>query len=546
MELLFSSASLLGLNYEFEFVGDTYNFRNKKDLDIQGTIYISSGSSGVIPIWTGISGVISTQRDYVNIILNGVSFGSGRLNSINFDQDVDVRKKNYTASISVFSGGNLFNITQPYYSGLGSGFSGQDLRSLESLDESFSFEVNKDKTYTYSRNLNLKLLSGQTDAHVSGLHDQAKTIASFFFSSDVSFPFLSLEYPNFYESSGRKIYTQSYDLVNAEYSFGETFTFQTGNNYIWTNNYELSLSENGETTITENGIFKGVDLTNYSAALAAFSGNFSGYYNRCSGVYSYYKGTGCTLKNNPISIKIDRDSFLGEIRYSIVLSDNPKYQQSCIWDYGHSIKTNNGVISIEENGSIAGFGVRSGKYSNVTGCFQSLVKSGLESRISGYYNSSTGVFGLTCSDTLLQESSSVSESEFEGKINYSFIFSTDSRLSTGTYTYIETNFSNTYSVPIVNNYQILGDINSEYAVGVYRGNASLGKYSYDVKLVPSGNVDINTLLLSGKARIDKSLIPSTEYFLSDASYSYDFNEKNFTLGLSFDYVKYRRFNDITI
>lgn len=545
MDLLFSSASLLGLNYEFEFIGENFNFRNRKDLSIEGEVIISSGTSGVLPIWTGISGIISTQTDYKNIILNGVSFGSGRLNSINFDPGVDVRRKKYNASFSVFSTGNFSNLNQSGYSGLYTGFQAQDVKNIESLDESFDFQVNSDNTYTYNRQLNFNLQSGRTDADLTTLHTQAKSIASLIFQSDVTFPFLNSAYPSFYEANGRKIYTENYDLINSSYSFSEVFTFQNSNNYIWVYDYSLSTDENGETVVVEKGKFRGIDSTKYAAALAAFNTNYASSYNRCSGIYDYYYGSTCYLKNAPISVEIDRDSFIGEINYSINYSTSEKYASGVIWDKTHSCEYSDGAYKVSEQGSVVGLGVRTARYAAASAFFTTPVLAQMSSRIAAYYTSVQSAFG-GCSQSFLEESRSMTDSEFDGKIEYDFSYSSDSRLNAGQYTFIESNYTDSLSTPLFNNIGIIGDNSSEYAVGVYRGNSALGNYKFEVNVKTSGSLDINTLLQYSKTQVSKSSIPSAEYFLKDASYSYDFNNKKFNLDVGFNYVKNRTLNNIII
>lgn len=543
MELLFSSAATLGLNYEFEFIGENFNFRNRKDLTIEGELLALDNFSGVEPIWSGVSGIISTQVEYSNILLNGISFGSGRLNSISFTPGVDVRRKPYTASFSVYSSGNISNLIQSGYSGLYSGFSANDFKNISSLSETFDFQKNQDQTYTYDRQLDLSLLSGSPSAAQS----QAKNIANFIFQSDVTFPFLNSQYPNFYEASGRKIYSENYDLIKNEYSFSESFTFQNSSNYIWTYSHSTSQEENGEITVTERGRFKGINNSNYTAALNGFNTNFSSHYTRCNVVMSYYYPS-CSLKSTPISIEIERDTFLGEISYTVVFSTNPKYVGGVIWDYTHTCEQNDGVCSISERGTVIGLGARASRFSVASTYFSTYVKPYISTRIASYYSGASLFLASTCSATFKEESSSITDSEFDGKIEYSYKFTNDSRIENANgINFSEINISNSSPVPIISIYQILGDRNSEYAVPVYRGNSSLGSFSFNVKIISSeATQNINYLVQTAKSKISQSLIPSTEYYLKDVNYRYDFNNKDFSLDATYNYVRNRTLNDIRI
>lgn len=543
MELLFSSASTLGLNYEFEFIGENFNFRNRKDLTIEGELLALNNFSGVDPIWSGVSGIISTQQEYSNILLNGISFGSGRLNSISFAPGLDVRRKSYTASFSVYSSGNIDNLIQSGYSGLYSGFSANDFKNLSSLNETFDFQKNPDKTFTYNRQLDISLLSGSP----INAQAQAKNIATFLFRSDVTFPFLNSQYPSFYEESGKKLYSENYNLIRNEYSFSESFSFQDSNNYIWTYSHTTALEINGDITVTERGKFKGVNSSDYTSALAGFNANFTSHYARCAAILTYYY-SGCSLQATPISIEISRDTFTGEISYTVSFSTNPKYVGGVIWDYTYGAERNDGTFSVYERGSVIGLGVRTGRYAVASAYFTATVLPSISTRISTYYSGFSTFLGVACAATFQEESRSITDAEFDGKVEYSFNYSNDSRLrSSNGLNFLESNISNSAPVPLLSTAAILGDMNSEYAIPVYRGNSSLGKFSFNIKLIPSGATsDINSLVQQAKSQISKSLIPSNEYYLKNVTYNYDFNNKSFDLNAEYGYVKYRTFNDIRI
>ena len=156
--------------------------------------------------------------------------------------------------------------------------------------------------------------------------------------------------------------------------------------------------------------------------------------------------------------------------------------------------------------------------------------------------------GIACPTTFQEESRSITDAEFDGKIEYSFNYSNDSRLrSAGGLNFVERNISNSAPVPLLSTTAILGDMNSEYAIPVYRGNSSLGKFGFNIKLIPSGATrDINSLVRQAKSQILPSLIPSSEYYLKDVNYNYDYNNKSFDFNAEYDYVKHRSFNDIRI
>jgi len=290
-----------------------------------------------------------------------------------------------------------------------------------------------------------------------------------------------------------------------------------------------------------------IDSTPYTSALAAFDANFGSHYSRCNAIMGYYYPT-CSLQSNPISITIDRDIFLGTISYSVTFSNSQKYLSTVIWDYSHNAEKQDGFYNITEEGTVIGLGPRDSRYAAALSFYTGTVVAGIASRISGYYTGFTTFLGVPCLTSWTEDSSSVTHSEFEGRIKYNFTYSSDSRLkSTGAASFIDNSESDSSSVPITNVFQILGDMDSEYAVPVYRGNSSLGNYKFDVNLISvTSTNDLNSLSALAKTQISKSRIPSAEYYLKDVNYNYNYNSRAFDFSANFDYVKNRPLNSITI
>ena len=119
MALDLSNVSLLGYNVQNQFLGDnTINHRKIITLDIQG--YIDDGkkegnTGGVVETFRKINQQIAGAQDYWenDIIINGVSFGRGRIISLSFDSDIGtttdmIRYATYTATIETYKVGDLF------------------------------------------------------------------------------------------------------------------------------------------------------------------------------------------------------------------------------------------------------------------------------------------------------------------------------------------------------------------------------------------------------------------------------------------------------
>ena len=118
MALDFNNVSLLGYSIQNEFLGDqSYNIRKVISLDIQG--FLDDGKKagndqGVAESFRKINEQIQNGQDYWDeeIVLNGKSFGKGRVLGISFESAVGtttdmIRYGQYTASLEVYKEGDL-------------------------------------------------------------------------------------------------------------------------------------------------------------------------------------------------------------------------------------------------------------------------------------------------------------------------------------------------------------------------------------------------------------------------------------------------------
>lgn len=107
-----------------------------------------------------------------------------------------------------------------------------------------------------------------------------------------------------------------------------------------------------------------------------------------------------------------------------------------IWDYSHSVDYSNGGFSISENGTILSTELKSYK-SEAAEIAWSGIDSTMFSRVSGLYQSYTGIFNYTGGCTLknLPESSSLVKDKCAGSIQYSRNYSNNIFNSNSGYTY---------------------------------------------------------------------------------------------------------------
>jgi len=537
MNLIFDSAEVMSMNHTLEYWGD-FNFRNRRSFSVEG-ILLDNSFEGVSGIWNQMSGVISTAHDFEEITINGVSFGSGVLENISFSPNNDVRNKRYSASVSTFHTGNLFNLSGSYFSGLG-GLASERLDLVESMTEDFSFSRNEDRIFNYDRTLNIKTISGVNEAP----QDTAKSIAAIIFSGSINLPFINSIYPAFYLESGRKYHRESYDLINGEFQFSENFLFQDSDPFIWAFNHTVEFKPEFS-SVVEKGYFRGVDVNNYTTAKEAYQSNIGGSYSRCNSVYQNYIGTGCSLINSPVSRSLGINRFLGQIDYEESFSDNPNNITGCIWDYEHTFsKQENGFYEVSEAGTVKGQGRRTyapnQQYVSASGCFDT-IEAGVQSRLLERF-----VYGFlgNCQTGIYLQNTSIEDSEYDGLIGYSINYGSDSAFNQiSPIDYAKGSYQTDNPTPSAMTIPIIND--KEIITPVFRGNSSLGVFSNTIRVV--GDADesaVSTLLNKAETLVE---VPTgDDPHIEDAGYVFDPFSRTLELNVVYNYIDHKTFEDITV
>jgi hypothetical protein len=534
-------AELVSFDQNLTSLGDVLSYRREKNYSVKGRLTNYQNFSGVSGITNQIENQISSLNDYEEIFLNGESFGSGYLTSINYDQGTDVRDKKYSISFVVLEKLDLFNVYGQYYSGV-SGIQVEDIHFLENLTESWEFQKTPEQTFEYSRSLNLSLESGVG----TNPTQTAKNIANIIFDKELNIPDLLIFYPSYY-NSGNKIYSESYDTLNFAYTFSEKFAFQSGDPFIWRYSHSLS-KDAGTTTVTEKGSILAAAKPKISSALIGYDGSIVGVFDRCSGVhasYAFVEDIGCPLINSPVSQSISFNEFLGAIDYDVTYSNDNSISTGCITRISHSISSPAiGPSVISEKVEIKGLGKRTypdnQKYNNAKNCYQNMLLSS-GSRISGI---ASGVNTLCCSG-FVPIKFGISDSESEGRIAYSRDYSCDNAFKVpNPFTEVRSSISISEGVPLHQTFKILG-YGEEVIGGCRSGNSTLSNISTSVDISSTGVPSLLDFLEFGYDYIQE---PETGRcgFISDASYSFSSREKRFNLNVSYDYVKHKELFDRSI
>ena len=505
----FNNATLLTHNRTSEFFSDTMRYRVNKELTIQGLLLDLTNDNGVQGILSDLENFrLGFLDNWQDVILNGVNFGSGIVSSIVFAEGNDVRTKEYTVSINIPEDGNT-NSSGPYQ-----GLNFSNFKYIESFSESSSFtkDVGRDN---YTQNINLTIKPPTTIDAI----DAAKLIAQNFFDNNS----LSNTVGSFTSYAGtKKYYTENYDPVNGEFSFSKTFELYKNSNgtFSRSRNHTINFDEEGVLSVTESAQYIGHTDSPFETVNTQARNDIGGAFVRCLALVPTYRlGGDSTLKSQAISKSWNSNPFEGTISYEVTFSNALRINTgafSAFHDYQVEIvESQGGTYPAKQNGSIIGFGeVKTSKqrYNNALIYFNSLIFNFNEYGLPG---------------TLKLFSSSTTFSEIDGKIDYDNSYSNnDSIISNATIRQIITKISREYRRNLFSSFNIT---NFKEIVQIQK-NTLPNIISYNVVVNGKGGVGINTFLDAAKSR---TLNPPAPSYLNDISYSFDPNQRELNLTVSY-------------
>lgn len=414
--MIIQNASALGLDRQFQFWGDNvFRYKIIKNIQIEGYVLDLTNSQGV-------SGILSGQnqytydytRDWEDIFINGVYFGSGYLDSLSFDPAIDVRTDNYQASFIVFEEGSLNFPESANYSGIQTG----QYKFLDTLTESFNTTVNqKRKTYSHSLDVRFDTFNDNFSINL------AKQVAQNLFNS--------AELTGFYWSGltpTNTLYTESYNKITNQCSFVKNYELAERTGYLFLRDHSFVFDTNGVITVTETAEYRGKYNVYDTLIVPAFKSDIDSSYLRCSGIFAAYNDDPNNYILNPTGAtkqitEIPREGFLS---YSISYTNDLFYKTGAYWAWTNSINQDqNGVNQVSENGQIIGFNLIDNytKQNNANSFWTNTVKSSIAPRLSGIY----AQFHL-CPDAepnIYLVNNSVSKNNRAGTVNYTTNYTDD-------------------------------------------------------------------------------------------------------------------------
>ncbi len=304
MPFSFPNVSILGVAQNSRFFGAGLQYSNLQTISVEGLVQDLAEGQGISGVWSGAQGVLQTvqnQNNFQELILNGRSFGTGRVQSISYGAGDDVRTKSYRASLLVYQSGNLFNFTGTYYTGI----STSNWQYLDSFNENWGFDRKQNGGYAYNHTASIQFNSGV--GTLSAIPAAKALAVSLFTGSALGLAF----YSGYTSKVGKRFYTESYNLINNACDFSERFDFNDDDgtySAIRTNSYEIG--PDGVITAGEQGSIQGIVYPTYLAAMAALGTEMTGCYYRCNQLFtSYSPANPAPLQSVPVTLGKTLDIF---------------------------------------------------------------------------------------------------------------------------------------------------------------------------------------------------------------------------------------------
>ena len=519
MALLFSNVKLLQYTHSPVRLDAGLRYRIEKQFTISGRL-LDETYSGPNALLQQQDALLGGAVDYEEIILNGVSFGRGKINSINFSGGTMVRTEDYEYQITCYDEGVLTNAGGGVYTGVS--FSNTD--EIEELSESFDYSESEegDKEYSHQVSVKFAVKTSAADAISKG-----KALAASLLSAVSGLTAFLNSYAGL--SGARRIYSEDYNTVDASVSISETLVLPKTNSggYSYSYEYKMDLGEDGFINASETLSIKGLTSPPYVGAKAGMEALASGAGTRIAQVFSGYNWSDTSLFSLPITKSVTTDKFAGTIQITQTFSNNPKYQQSASWEKTVDLsRDENNFYTISESGTVQGLGKETVRIVNADAFYTSPVLSGIDARIATAY----AVTGR--SETLKRVSTSKSRNTLAGRIEYSFQYTDDNRISNSDIRKEEIEVNHSLPVHLVQKYNIF---NVKELVQT-QNQTTLGEVSVSVKLKGKRGLSLQTYINRAKEILQSAKPATSDSYLDSCDYSFSLENNEFSLGAGFVYV----------
>ncbi len=533
MALEFIHVKLLEYTHTPVFLDAGLRYRVEKKLVIFGRLSDLQNPEGVAAIFSQERLVLGTAHDYEDIYLNGVFFGRGRIENIQFEGGLMVRDENYTYTITCFEEGDLSNAIAGVYAGL----TWSEARRIEELSENFEFKTDDKGESTYTHSVTVRF--GENSDAAEGIA-LAKSLAAVFFNATSGLGAFMTSYAGL--ASAKRLYSEAYNVIDAACSFTETVRIprERNGNYSYSLSYSLEQGSDGFADISETLKLTGLTNPRYAGALEGLNAMGAGAFGRVQTVYSQYAFSDAPLFSQPISRRVATDKFTGEITVELTYSNNPRYHEKAIWEYTiETSRDENGYYTVSESGSVVGIG-RSlkDKYARALEFFQTDVEPSVATRVDDFYQQVSGR-----SLALLLTNQKFGKNEFEGSIEYSFTYTDNNLFADEDIRKVDATISVSNPVHLVQKYNIF----NQKEIVQPQNQSTLGQIQYDIRLRGTRGTSLDTYLVRAKSIVAANLPVTTDRFIESVQYSLQPQTNEFTFSLTIIFVGTpKTFSDVSL
>ena len=403
----------MGFSYSKKYLGEMFgNYASVKTINFSGytsqlnnTASANSDHKGVSESFSDINNIIATASDNLTttFVINGVSVGRGRITSLDFSENNNpIQSIYYSLTLEIYDDlvENINTSFQEEIAGQTSiyptnNFSIQsyDSQYIQDISENFSFDKSEDDSFSYQHTFNVKYVSGHHADLVTHAQNLANVILNPAAGDRPNFPFnddfndTSIDgensdfrsaYNNSLVEAGEHRFDETYDLVNANFTFVRKFRMlgSKGVNTTSQHSRSLTLGEDGHASVTENGTVDAINSNDTSNLNDALDTIVASSFDRCNNFWKASQGnltrtdrTSAQSKGGTITASSDLYSQYvtygrnvnphnGSINYTITYTNNPRYTANGIKEFSLSVNEDfeNSSLSISENGTIRPYG----------------------------------------------------------------------------------------------------------------------------------------------------------------------------------------------
>ncbi len=550
----FNCAELLSFSHKNNLWGDALQPNATQSFTIRGRINGDYTQESIENIWIAMNNmIVEASGQSIPIIINSVNVGTGRITSLDFAKGTDVYYKEYTASFEVqrHAGSGMYENTgnlvlnTTYFTGqpsVYSLFNEPEGRYILEFQESFDLSQIAKEKYEYTKDVSFTI----DEAILPDLGIDpavfAKTIMDYARSSYGDINVVTQFYPNFYKNqSGILSTTQVYDDIHLEGTYNEKFTFQSGLNYKWDYNYNISLAD-GVVSVAENGVITSTQQLAYKskAAELAWATIETGIFARATAVYDNYTGVwsytgGCSLKNLPENSTLSKNGCEGTIEYSKTYSNSPFNNSGYVYSYEDNIDQDpDGYLTLSERGTIqaipsaypTGFSIAYMTYLSKSGEIQSRMDSFYADYTGNFYQCYLGAsLGVTEEELTLQEHA--------GIVSYTKKYSDNPRdVGNGTFSKISNTISIDEPTHVVNYFPISYD----HVIAQPALQSLRGVFTNNISLVSRTDIPLSQFLNTATGMIQ--FPEGDDIYMKGYSYQFSPLTRAFSLTASYSYEAY--------